>query len=120
MVTAALPARPAPMEAPAGGSAFAWPDKAVHCPRDWIIGALPSAPGSPVMDCEAATSSTAAAPADQSAFDAAAARRAGEFAAADFIAPIPKPRPDPPARVVRTSTRGRLPPPPNCGSKHAY
>ena len=56
----------------------------------------------------------------QSAFDAAAARRAGEFAAADFIAPIPKPRPDPPARVVRTSTRGRLPPPPNCGNKHAY
>ena len=105
MVTAALPARPAPMEAPTGGSAFAWPDKAVHCPRDWIIGALPSAPGSPVMDCEAATSSTAAAPADQSAFDAAAARRAGEFAGADSS--------------LRSRNRGPTRPPASCAPPRA-
>jgi hypothetical protein len=37
---------------------------------------------------------------------------------------VPKPRPHPPAaapaRVVKTAARGRLPPPPNCGSKHAH
>ena len=120
MVTAALPARSAPMETPAGGSAFAWPDTRGALPARLDHRRIAERARQPGDGLRGGNLFDAAAPADQSAFDAAAARRAGEFAAADFIAPIPKPRPDPPARVVRTSTRGRLPPPPNCGSKHAY
>ena len=56
------------------------------------------------------------------ALDEGAVDPAGQEA----VAPAPRARPEPPPDAVkkparvRTAAKGRLPPPPNCGEKHAY
>lgn len=120
---AAAPSSPAPLTAlrasvapAAGADDPAWTAAAADCPRDWLAGDAPGAPGSAGGKCKPMDEMLAALPeSGQSAIEEAASDHAESLS---MVPRVPLPRPDAvpaikPARAARASGAG-LGPPPNC------
>lgn len=117
---------------PAGGAsvdcaatAMALPEPA---PLPPVIAAPPVLPAAPVLATSGAAEVVAALPPVAAALgeEPAAENGAADPGEPGLAPATPKPRPDPPpdavkkAPRVKTAAKGRLPPPPNCGAKHAF
>jgi hypothetical protein len=121
-VAAAAPAAPAPPSAVAPGSgaqvdATAYlPEETPNCLHEEVADAALADASERSVACRS-TPAVAALTDESTIVDAVA--QPSDGTSASFIAPVPRPRPEPPPARVKTAARGKLPPPPDCGNRHA-